>query len=56
MTIVLRVSSTFRVVADMYLVIETPEKLKKAMDTRVRERNPYSCGSLYIWMNASGMN
>ena len=53
MNIVLRVSSTFLVVADMYLVIETPEKLKKAMEIRVSERNPYSWGSLYIWVNAS---
>ena len=53
MNIVLRVSRTFLVVADMYLVMETPEKLKKAMEIRVSERNPYSWGSLYIWVNAS---
>ena len=38
MTMVLSVSSTFLVVALMYLVIDTPEKLKKAMERRVRLR------------------
>ena len=37
---VLSVSSTFLVVADMYLVMETPAKLKKAMETMMRERKP----------------
>ena len=38
MTMVLRVSSTFLVVALMYLVMETPEKLKNAIERRVRLR------------------
>ena len=38
MTMVLSVSSTFLVVALMYLVMETPEKLKIAMERSVRLR------------------
>ena len=32
----------------MYLVMETPEKLKNAMERMVKDRMPYSLGSLYI--------
>ena len=39
------VSSTFRVVALMYFVMDTPEKLKKAIERTVRERIPYNRGS-----------
>ena len=39
----------------MYLVMETPEKLKKAIERHVKERIPYSLGSLFICVKASEM-
>ena len=52
-TIVLRVSNTFLVVALMYLVMDTPEKLKNAIDNIVKDKYPIIWGSFFIWVKAS---
>ena len=45
---------TFLVVAPIYFVMETPEKLKKAMETTINERYPYkAAGLLFICVKAS---
>ena len=45
---------TFLVVAPIYFVMETPEKLKNAMETIINERYPYSlAGLLFICVKAS---